>query len=569
MKSAHWKIRSHNSELAKSLSINLNIKMPIAQLLINRGIDNPDSAYEFLYPALSRIPSPNLIKDIEIGVIRVINALKNHEKICIYGDYDADGITACALMVLFFKELRADVTYYVPDRIKEGYGLNNNAILKLKSEGVKLIITVDCGIRDHDAVKYGNSIGIDFIITDHHIPTSTMPEAVAVINPKREDCSFPFKELAGCGVAFYFLIALRSQLRKIGVFTALKEPNLKEYLDLVAIGTVADMVPLTGPNRIFVKYGLQEILRTKKKGLKILRENLLLDTLDVKSISFRMAPRINASGRVDSPLEALKLLMTSDEEKAKKLVSLLNDSNKKRQNLLEKAFTQAIKDVESMDERFIYCLHNNSWHQGIIGILASKLTDKYNRPFFIFTDTEDGYLKGSGRSIEGIDLDELLQKVSHLIYEYGGHKLACGLTIERQNLDKFSSLIDTAGRELFSEIKLCKLIEIDSQIDVLDIDSRFFEELNLLEPFGFGNPDPVFLIKDVAVQNLKKVGSKENHLKFLLKKGNCFFNAIGFSLMNNGIYDNCKIDIVGLPKINEFNGQKKWDFYIQDYIIKG
>lgn len=563
----YWRLKNSDEYLLKALIKTFNIKKPTAEILVNRGIKAIDEADAFLYPTLGKIPTPSLMKDIKKGAERLSEALKRREKIAIYGDYDADGITACALMVLFLKDIGADVTYYVPERLTEGYGLNNEALYQLKNDGVGLVITVDCGIRDIEAVKYAKSIGLEVIITDHHIPSDTLPDAFAVINPKREDCPFPFKELAGCGVAFYFLIELRAHLRKSGFFNNSKEPNLKEYLDLVTIGTIADMVPLIGPNRIFVKYGLDEINKTKKKGLKILREDLLIETLDVRSISFRMAPRINASGRVSSPLEALRLLLTTDEEKAKSLVLSLNESNKKRQSLADKAYSDALKMMEEMEERLVYCLYSPEWHQGIIGIVASKLSERYNRPFFVFTDAEDGTLKGSGRSIEGFPLDNILNEIGYLLKDSGGHKLACGVSLAKENFEKFSDAVELIGKNLIKEMKFCKLIDIDSELDLTNIDMKFFDEINLLEPFGFGNPEPIFLIKDIEVQNLKAVGVKENHLKLFLKKDNLFFNAIGFSLSNNGIRDNSKIDIVGIPKITEFNGQKRWDFYIKDYVV--
>lgn len=411
-------------------------------------------------------------------------------------------------------------------------------------------------------------MGLDIVITDHHLPEEKLPNAIAIINPKRKDCSFPFKELAGVGVAFYLLIELRTQLRKLGVFNNRKEPNLREYLDLVAIGTIADMVPLTGPNRIFVKYGLEEINKTKKRGLKILREDLLIDTLDVRSISFRMAPRINASGRVSSPLEALNLLLTSDEEKAKELVKSLNDSNKKRQSLVEKALTSAIKMMEDMEEQFIYCLYSSEWHQGILGIIASKLMEKFNRPFIVFTDAEAGLLKGSARSVESLPLDIILEQAKHLLVEYGGHKLACGLSISKGNLPTFSKVINDIVKKTLKEPVFYNYLEIDSEIFIDEIDNKFFEDIKLLEPFGFGNEEPIFLLKDVDVVNARSVGSQENHLKLYLKKANTFFNAIGFSLSNNGVSEHSKLDLIGIPKITEYNGQKRWDFYIRDYMVK-
>lgn len=566
--SKSWKYNEIDRAFIREIVKTFGLKKSIANVIACRGFQKLEHVEEFINPSLNRLPDPSLLVDLKKGAERIARAIFNDEKIAIYGDYDADGITATALLLLFLKDIRVDADFYIPDRLKEGYGLNKEAVSFLKAKGVSLIITVDCGISGVDVVQYGKSIGLDFVITDHHTPGNNLPDAVAVINPKRKDCNFPFKELAGVGVAFYLLIELRKTLRKYGYFNEISEPNLKQYLDLVAIGTIADLVPLLGPNRIFVKYGLKEIMKTRKKGLIALREELLIETLDVKSISYRIAPRINASGRVSSPIEALKLLLTSDEEKAKALVKQLHQNNSQRQKFEESALTEAIELIESMPDRFSYCVYSPNWHLGVLGIVAGKLVDKYKKPCFVFTKVEEGLIKGSGRSIEGFPLDEVLFLLKDFLIEFGGHKLACGVGLYEKDLEKFSFALEKIAREILRESDFCEVLYIDSILEIEEIDNVFFEQLDMLEPFGMGNPEPIFLIENAEVINYRYVGSKENHLKLFMKKNNSFLNAIGFSLPNNGIYENSKLDLIGIPKKTEYNGQKRWDFYVKDYEIK-
>lgn len=564
----NWSFDAVELSFLNAIIKKFGLKRTIANVILKRGFHDLDEVDDFLHPTLDKLPNPNLLKDLKKGAELIAKAIFEREKIAIYGDYDADGVTSTALLLLFLKDIGIESDFYIPDRLKEGYGLNKEAIDYLKSKGVDLVITVDCGINGNDAVEYGKKIGIDFIITDHHVPGEKLPDAEAVINPKRKDCDFPFKELAGVGVAFYLLIELRKTLREWGFFRKAPEPNLKQYLDLVAIGTIADLVPLLGPNRIFVKYGLSEINRTRKKGLIALREELLIDTLDVKSISFRIAPRINASGRVSSPVEALKLLLTSNEEKAKLLVKQLHKNNSQRQKFEENVLSEAIELIEKEPEKLSYCLFSPDWHLGVLGIVAGKLVDKYKKPCFVLTRLEDGLIKGSGRSIEGFPLDEAMVNMRNLLVEYGGHKLACGVTLLEKNLEKFSEGLERIAKKILSNNQFCQIYNIDSYLEVEEIDNVFFEQLDMLEPFGMGNPEPIFLMDNVEVINFRYVGSKENHLKLFLKKNNLSFSAIGFYLGNDGISVNSKLDLIGVPKKTEYNGQKKWDFYVKDYDLK-
>ncbi len=565
----NWVFKDIDFSAVEKIKKHFCLKDAIACLIVKRIGSEGKTIESFIKPELRSLPEPSLMTELEKGAERLVSAIINKEKIAIYGDYDADGVTATALLLLFFKEINYPVDFYIPDRIKEGYGLNKEAIDLLKAKGFELIVTVDCGIGDYEIVEYGRQNGIDFIITDHHIPPKILPNASAVINPKREDCKFPFKELAGVGVAFYLLIELRKQLRKKGYFNTVKEPNLKTFLDLVAIGTIADMVPLLGPNRVFVKFGLEEINKTKRKGLKILREELLIETLDVRSVSFRIAPRINASGRVSSPIDALKLLLTSDEDKAKELVKQLHKNNSQRQRVEEQALNEALKQVEQLENRYTYCLYSPNWHQGVLGIVASKLVDRLKKPCFVFTKEKEKVIKGSGRSIEGFPLDIVLSNFKDYLLDFGGHRLACGLEMREDVLPSFSEYIENMARSLLNDEEFCEIYNIDSTLSLKEIDEAFFKQLEMLEPFGYGNPEPMFLVDDIEVINFRLVGIKENHLKLYLKKNETYFNAIGFALSNNGILEKSRISAIGMPKRREFNGTKSWDFYIKDYIVLG
>lgn len=562
-----WHLADYNKYHFDYIKKKFDIKEPIAKIIASRVFSKESEIDDFMNPLLSRLPAPSLLKDLKKGAERVAEAIIKQEKIAVYGDYDADGITACAVMFLFLKSVGADVAYYIPDRFEDGYSLNEKAILELHSKGINLIITVDCGISDFDLVSFGNNLGIEFIITDHHNPPKKLPPAYAVINPKREDCKFPFKELAGVGVAFYFLIKLRKILRERNFFSSIKEPNLKEYLDLVAIGTVSDMVPLLGPNRIFVKYGIGELKKNKNKkaGVRALLKELDLDNLDARLISFKIAPKLNAPGRMSSPKHAFELLVSSCDDKASSLVEILNNENQRRQKEEEKVMQSALKIIEQLEDMFVYALYSTNWHPGVLGIVASKLTEKYQRPFFIFTDESEGIIKGSARSIDGLPLTEMLDYLSSIILEFGGHDMACGITLPKAKLEEFSIRLNEIAKSYFLKRDVCKICNVDADLDVSDIDEKFFEDLCLLEPFGRGNPEPNFLIKNVTVANSQSVGKRKNHLKLFLKKDNISFCGIGFFMFIENLKEQSKIDLVGIPKINEYNGFRNWDFYIKDF----
>lgn len=564
-KKKSWSFNEEGPLVIDEIIKEFNVKKTIAKLLAIKGFKDLEEVKQFLNPSLANLPNPSLLTDLKKGAERIAKAIYDGDKIAVYGDYDADGITACALVYLFLKSINADVTYYIPDRFEDGYSLNKKAIDELKAGGVTLIITVDCGVNDYDLVEYGNALGLSLVITDHHNVPKKLPNACAVINPKRQDCSFPFKELAGVGVAYYLLIKLRKVLREKGFFSDKVEPNLKDYLDIVTIGTVSDMVPLLGPNRIFVKYGLEVMKKHKRAGIKALLSELSIDSIDARLISFRITPRLNAPGRMSNPKHAFEFLLSSSDEEAKDLVRTLNTENQRRQKEEEKVIQSALKMLDG-DDKLVYVLHDSQWHPGVLGIVASKLVERFDRPFFIFTDEEKGLVRGSGRSISGFPLMEALEQISDLFLDFGGHDMACGLTLKKGDLTLFSEKINEYAKEYFLH-NYCKINKVDTTLDISEIDDKFFEDMSLLEPFGKGNPEPLFLVKDVIVERAKPVGVKENHLKLFLKKDGLFFSSIGFFMVTDVLKEQSKIDIVGLPKINVYNGVKSWDFILKDFCI--
>lgn len=566
-KTNSWIINKYDESLVNHIKKVFNFKDAIARIIISRGLKSETEINDFLRPSLNTLPIPSMLKDLKKGAERVAKAIFNKEKIAVYGDYDADGVTACAVMYLFLKKIGADVLYYLPDRFEDGYSLNKKAIDDFKGIGVDIIITVDCGISDYELVEYGNNLGIDFIITDHHNVPKRLPPAYAVINPKREDSNFPFKEMSGVGVAFYFLIKLRKVLREAGFFTKNKEPNLREYLDLVAIGTISDMVPILGPNRVFVKYGIEEIKNSNKVGVRSLLKELNIENLDTRLITFRITPRLNAPGRMSNPKHAFELLISDNEETAKELVRTLNNENNRRQKEEEKMIKDALKMIDDGNDCLVYVLYSPEWHPGVLGIVASKLLERYNKPFFIFCDEEKGIIKGSGRSVPGFPLTEVIGEISNNLLSFGGHDMACGLSLRKEFLKDFDISINELAKRYLLNDDVCNYCKIDTVLDVNEIDELFFEQLALLEPFGKGNPEPTFLISKVKVEHLRPVGQKENHMKLQLSKDGKIFSGIGFSMFNDALKSGSYLDIIGLPKMSSYNGFKKWDFVLKDFCI--
>ena len=482
-----------------------------ARILYARGFTDPKRAETFLYPRIDDLSDPFLLPDMEKAVSRVIEALHGKEKICFYGDYDADGVTSVALMVNFFRQLGAAPATYLPDR-KEGYGLNAAAVGKIREMGVTLLVCLDCGSTNIEEIRTANALGMETVVIDHHEPGDDLPPAYAVINAKRKDSVFPTRELAACGTTFFFLLALRRELAGRGELH--RAINLKKELDLVALGTVADMVPLTGDNRVLVKFGMEMMKKRPRTWLKSFFRSGIVSrgVVDEYTLGFIIIPRINASGRVASPDKAFEFLVCEDEYASKSLLMELHDLNRQRQGIEQRIVREAEEAMngEDVSRRNSIVLFNEGWDVGVIGIVAQKLTEKYRKPSIIITEV-DGVLKGSGRGGDGFDLHEMIESVSHLVLKFGGHKFACGISLAKENLPAFRDAFDDSVQGIPRE-KTAR-VRVDTHAGFEELTGDLADFIERASPFGMGNPRPnlLFAPSRVTVSNrFVKIIDREN-----------------------------------------------------------
>lgn len=518
-----WHILSPDSERVSTLADRLGCHPAIAAVLVNRGIHSVDHATAFLESSLTRVRSPFLMKDMDRAVERILLAVRRRERILIFGDYDVDGVTATALLFEFLTYVGARVHCYIPNRLTEGYGLSPNYIEKCAvADGSRLIITVDCGISSLDAVRAANRAGIDVIITDHHELPPVMPEAIAVLNPKRLDCPSGFSFLAGVGVVFNLILALRKTLRDEGFWNDRPEPNLKTACDLVALGTVGDMVPLIEENRICVKAGIEVIASEPRPGLKALLDVCQLPNrpCDTRDLAFKLAPRLNAAGRLNSASTALRLLTTADMKTAYVIARELNDRNAERQEIEKRILSNIIRYLQDNPELLkqrALVLDHEGWHQGVIGIVASRLVNKYNRPVVVIS-VADGVGKGSARSPDGFDLFDGLSNCAGHLEKFGGHKAAAGLSLPAENIPAFRrDFADIVSEKTRPEDLIPDLV-MDGAISGTDVCPELADQLEAFAPFGKGNPEPLFMLSDVNVLSARMVGAQ--HLRMRLGSPN-------------------------------------------------
>lgn len=534
-----------------------NLSLLLSSILIGKGITTTKQANLFLNPTRDDFYDPFLMPDMQIAVERILQAIQKEEKVIIYGDYDADGITSITVLKQFLAQRGLEVGFYIPNRLNEGYGLNKKALDFIKSQGYSLMITVDCGISAIEEIAYAIELGIEVIVTDHHEPVEQLPKCLAVIDAKRKDNQYPFDQLAGVGVVFKLIQALCIKL----------ELDAKEYLkflDIVCVGTISDIVPLEGENRVIAKLGLKLIPMTKNIGLKALLDSIGYQKVDATAISFGIAPRINACGRMGAEKEALKLFLTQNIQEARQITQTLNQYNLQRQATEKKIFTEAIEQIEKNKEnQDCIVLGKQGWHHGVIGIVSSKVTDMYFKPsILICFEGEEG--KGSGRSIPGFDLHQALMNCSGNIEKFGGHSMAIGITIKKQNFEKFKQEFEEYTKKAnISDI--IPIIKIDKQIDLKQINRETVKELSLLEPFGEANKIPLFLLEKLKISSIRSL-SEGKHLKMQLTQDNYIIDAIGFNMgseaQNYLIGD--KIDVVGSLEINSFNGNEQIQINIKD-----
>ena len=559
----NWLLSPQNIKLSNKISDQLKINPITAQVLVNRGVKNELEAEAFLSPRLFDLPSPNLMKDMDKAVKRLDTALRENQKVAVYGDYDVDGVTSTSLFYIFLKSLGMEVTTYNPDRLSEGYGVNKAAVDKLKTINTDLIISCDCGITAFDEVEYAKELGIDFIITDHHLPPDKVPDAVAILNPNQEGCTYPDKDITGVGVIFNLAIAFRRHLRDSGYFEY-NEPNLGDFLDLVALGTVADCASVTNTNRIFIKEGLKRMQKPKRAGIRALKEvSRVKGPLNSFDIGFKLGPRINAAGRLDDPGVAVELLIEENLEKAMSIAADLNDENTRRQNIERGILNEAIEMVESQEnftDMSAIVLGSRSWHQGVIGIVASRICERYGKPAFLIAIDEDGTGKGSGRSVEGADLHMILSDLEDLFEAFGGHKMAAGITLKEENIGIFRQKFLAKVKELNLNNSGRK-IEIDMKVDFDDINIDLVEEIEMLSPYGIGNNEPVFLIQSAKIKSQKVF--KNKHLGITFSKDAKTYSGIWFNLKEVVNLPE-SVDIVFSPQLNEWQGKREVSFNIKD-----
>lgn len=554
-----WEYSKYNEDKTiEELSKNNNISELMAKILVNRGIDKDSLVQDFLHPKLENLYNPFLFKDMEIAVCEILKSCENKEKITIYGDYDVDGITSIAVLKKFLIELGANVEHYLPSRLEEGYGLNNDAIKKISDGKTSLLITVDCGISAISEIEYANSLGLKVIVTDHHECLDELPNALAVIDAKRKDNTYPFKSLAGVGVAFKLIHAISLRL-------GLDRKKYLKYIDIVSLGTIADIVPLIDENRIIVNYGLILMKQTHNVGLRELISVSGYSEIDSISISFGVAPRINACGRMGKADLALELLLTNDVVIANKIAHELNDINKLRQDVEKRIVQEAVEIIEKekLYEKSVIVIGRENWHHGVIGIVASKITEIYYKPTILIC-LENGIGKGSGRSVEGFDLHGALVECSEYLTKFGGHEMAIGLSIEEKNLKAFSDKLEhIADNQHISDLQ--PVIKVDAEIDSSMISKSVIHELDALKPFGEANPAPLFVYKNIKVDGVRLL-SNDRHLKLSLKDGNNLYDAIAFNMGDKkySIKIGDRIDVLHFLEINDFNNTQKIQLNVKD-----
>lgn len=556
-----WKIYEVDEKKVEEISSKYNLNKLISTILANRNITTEEEIRLFLSPTRKDFHNPFLITDMEKSVERIIKAIENKEKVTIYGDYDVDGITSITVLKSFLKDRGLETSQYIPNRLNEGYGLNNNAIEKIKQQGCDLMITVDCGISAINEINYASSLGIETIITDHHEPGNEIPKAFAVIDNKRKDSKYPFRELAGVGVVFKLIQA-------IGIKLGLKEEEYLKYLDIVCVGTISDIVPLVDENRVIAKLGLMLIRQTRNIGLKSIIDTSGYTKIDSNSISFGIAPRINACGRMGKAEDALELFLSKNYNEVSELAKKLNDYNKLRQDTEKEIYENAIKQIEQnkLDKNNSIIVGGHNWHHGVIGIVSSKITEMYFKPSILLSFEEDGIGTGSGRSIPGFDLHEALTKCLGSVEKFGGHSMAVGLTVKKEKFEEFKKEFEQiATKSNVSEI--IPVINIDAKIDFSAINKDMVESLKQLEPFGEGNKMPVFVFKNLKIDSIRAL-SEGKHLKLTLKEGNTVVNAIGFNIGNlaDEYIIGDKIDVVGVLEVNNFNGVESLQINIKDIM---
>ena len=555
-----WQVYQVENDEVEKLQEKYKINKLLATILVNRGIMEEEQIEKFLKPKRSDFYNPYGMPDMNIAVERIMKAIENKEKTIIYGDYDVDGITSVTVLKSFLEERGLHVGVYIPNRLEEGYGLNKKAVEYIAEQKYSLMITVDCGISAVEEVEYANQLGIETIVTDHHEPGNELPNAIAVVDAKRKDNQYQCRNLAGVGVVFKLIQA-------IGIKMGLEEKEDLKYLDIVCIGTISDIVPLTDENRVIVKLGLKLVEQTRNLGLKSILQASGYNKIDSVTISFGIAPRINACGRMGHQEEALNLFLSKDINEVNELTQKLNEYNKTRQEIEKRIYKDATTQIEEqgLANKNTIVLMGKNWHHGVIGIVASKITEMYFKPSILLCE-EDDLGKGSGRSIPGFDLYEALTECKESINRFGGHAMAVGINVKKDKLEEFKEKLEQISKEKNIE-EIVPILKIDAQISLDEINKEIVNSLRKLEPFGEENKNPLFVFKNLKIDSIRAL-SEGKHLKLTLKDNKNIVNAIGFNLGDfaNEYRIGDKIDVVGNLEINSFNGVDNIQINIKDLM---
>lgn len=558
-----WKAKPlPNSEIVAKLSAEINVSEAIATILIQRGVDTFDKAKSFFRPQLSDLHDPFLLKDMDVAYTRIKKAIYHGEKMMVYGDYDVDGTTAVSIVYSYFVTLNSHIEYYIPDRYKEGYGISKMGIDYAKENNIGLIIALDCGIRSNDLIDYANSLGIDFIIGDHHLPGDTLPKAHAILNPKRRDCTYPYKELSGAGIGFKIVQAYSKK-------EGFSEEKILEYIDLVAVSIASDMVDMQGENRVLAYFGLKKLNENPSIGLQALIEvGPKKKTYSIQDIIFGIGPKINAAGRISDATAAVRVLIEKEYTTARQLTRILNERNTERKELdndITKNAADMVLGTPGMAERKSVVIWGEAWHKGVIGIVASRMVEQFYKPTIVFSQN-DGMLTGSARSVKNFDIHEAITECSQWVEQFGGHKYAAGLSIKAENFDAFSEQFESVVVRDIQDASLLPEVEYDLDISLQALTPKFLDLINQMSPFGPGNPLPIFHTKELRSNNSPRV-LKDRHLKLQVSQNNRhYLDGIGFGLaehlpvVSNGeIFDACYC-----IEENDFNGQIKLQLRLKD-----
>lgn len=583
IKEYRWKYRNGESKdtasqldrvaLIKKLSDELTISPVLTEILVNRGIDSFEKARSYFRPSLEDLHDPLLMDGMSVAVSRISRAIANHEKIVVYGDYDVDGTNGASVIWSFLSKAGAEVRYFIPDRLREGYGLSVAGIEQAHKTGATLLVAVDCGITAVKQVEHARSLGIDVIICDHHEPADLLPEAVAVLDPLKKTCPYPYKYLCGCGVGFKLVQALCEDLLVRSKIGGDGEEFLLSFLQYVTLATIADIVPLTGENRTIVKLGLELINSAPLPGIRALVESsgLKFGRVNAGQVVFVLAPRINAVGRLGDATRAVELLTCESYEKALALAQVMEEENRNRRKIDEDTFAKAqdyINQNIDVEQNHAIVLHQNDWHPGVIGIVASRIVERYYRPTVLMT-TIDGVAKGSARSISGFDIYQALKKCESSLIQFGGHKYAAGLTVELNKVDEFRQAFYRVANETLPKELLTPVLTIDADIDISELTPKFVRVLSQFAPFGPDNMRPIFSARNVELSGQPRIVGK-NHLKFKVKKNSRTIDAVGFSLgdlLDRTVQGRSGLDLAFSLDENDFEGEMMPQLKVRDIKI--